>query len=87
MADGRTPDSATPPPPKWKALASSIRGQISSGVLVPGDRLPSYAELRRLHGVSDTVIRNTMLVLKTEGWVDGVPGKGMYVVGIGDRSS
>lgn len=67
------------PQAKWQALADHIRGQIASGELAPGDRLPSTAELCRLHGVSSIVVRNAMIHLKAEGLVEGVPGVGVYV--------
>jgi DNA-binding GntR family transcriptional regulator len=64
---------------KWVWLAANIRTKIASGELAPGAKLPSTAELRREHGVSEMVIRNAMITLKAEGLVYGVPGVGVYV--------
>jgi DNA-binding GntR family transcriptional regulator len=64
---------------KWVQLTEHIRAQIASGELAPGAKLPSTAELRREHGVSEMVVRNAMIALKTEGLVYGVPGVGVYV--------
>ena len=64
---------------KWVMLVEHIRAQIKSGELAPGAKLPSTMELRRQHGVSEMVVRNAMLVLKSEGLVYGVPGVGVYV--------
>ncbi|MFD0818982.1 winged helix-turn-helix domain-containing protein [Micromonospora zhanjiangensis] len=50
-----------------------------SGQLKPGDRLPSLSQLKAEYGVSDTVIRNVMLILKTEGLTEGRAGSGVFV--------
>jgi GntR family transcriptional regulator len=64
---------------KWEQLADHIRGQITSGELAPGDKLPSTAELCREHGVSAGVVNHVMIVLKSQGWVEGVHGVGVFV--------
>lgn len=64
---------------KWVWLADRIRQQIASGDLAPGAKLPSMNEMREEYGVSQMVVRNAMLVLKSEGLVYGVPGVGVYV--------
>lgn len=68
-----------PAKPKWAQLADHIRGQIASGELAPGDKLPSTAQLRREHDVSAGVVNHTMIVLKAEGLVEGVHGVGVFV--------
>lgn len=64
---------------KWVSLAEHIRKQIASGELPPGAKLPSKAQLRREHGVSEMVVRNVTLILKSEGLIYGVPGVGVFV--------
>jgi GntR family transcriptional regulator len=56
-----------------------MRTQISRGILKPGDRLPSTREFCEQYDVSVTVVRMAILVLRSEGKVVGVPGKGVYV--------
>ncbi|GHJ06692.1 hypothetical protein TPA0907_10590 [Micromonospora humidisoli] len=68
-----------PVKPKWQQLADRIRGQIESGELAPGDQLPSTIQLKTEHGVSTTVVRQAILVLQTQGWVQGVHGLGVFV--------
>ncbi|MFG1658859.1 winged helix-turn-helix domain-containing protein [Micromonospora chersina] len=68
-----------PVKPKWEQLADHIRSQIESGDLAPGDQLPSTAQLKAQHGVSATVVRQAILVLQTQGWVQGVHGLGVFV--------
>jgi len=67
-------------PPAYRRIADEITAQIASGALAPGEPLPSEAELRERYGVSNTVIRNALLVLKTQGLVEGRQGSGVYVV-------
>jgi DNA-binding GntR family transcriptional regulator len=65
--------------PLYKKIAADIRRQIETGVLRPGDKLPSTRELMAVYEVSETVIRFVMVELKAEHLVYGVPGKGVYV--------
>ncbi|MER5335595.1 winged helix-turn-helix domain-containing protein [Micromonospora sp. NPDC002717] len=68
-----------PAMPKWARLADHIRQQIASGELVPGDKLPSTAQLCQEHGVSTIVVRQAIFALRTEGLVEGVQGVGVFV--------
>lgn len=67
------------PSTKTQALIDHLKGQIDAGVLKPGDRLPSAAQLRAEHGVSITVVREAILHLKAIGYVEGVPGVAVFV--------
>lgn len=64
---------------KYEQLAEVIRQQIRSGELPPGGKLPSTAQLKNRHGVSQSTVRSAMLVLKAEGWVVGAQGEAVYV--------
>jgi len=68
-----------PVKPKWEQIADHIREQIESGELSPGDRLPSTVQLRGQYKVSATVVRQAVLVLQTQGFVQGVHGLGVFV--------
>ncbi|GAB3808329.1 winged helix-turn-helix domain-containing protein [Micromonospora zhanjiangensis] len=63
----------------YERIARELRDRIVSGQLKPGDRLPSLSQLKAEYGVSDTVIRNVMLILKTEGLTEGRAGSGVFV--------
>lgn len=65
--------------PLYQQIADDIARQIESGVLKPGDRLPSTRQLCERYEVSETVIRFTMIQLKARGLVYGQPGRGVYV--------
>jgi GntR family transcriptional regulator len=76
-----------PAKPKWARLADHIRAQIASGELGPGDKLPSTREMTAEHGVSAIVVRQAVLVLRTEGLIEGVQGVGVFVVDPADGES
>lgn len=66
-------------PPAYRRIADDLRAKIKSGQLAPGAVLPSEAELREEYGVSNTVVRNAILILKAEQLVEGRQGAGVYV--------
>ena len=69
-------------------VADKIQAMILSESLNPGDRLPSERDLGAQLGVSRTVIREAMGVLKSRGLIDARPGSGTYVqVGTPDGDS
>ncbi|MBE1492271.1 GntR family transcriptional regulator [Plantactinospora soyae] len=68
-----------PAKPKWAQIVDSIRAQIASGDLRPGDKLPSTTELCKQYDVSAIVVRQAINALKTEGVVEGVGGVGVFV--------
>lgn len=65
--------------PLYRRIAAELRAQIESGVLKPGDKLMSTAQLMAHYEVSETVIRFVMVELKAQGLVVGQPGRGVYV--------
>ncbi|WP_019868985.1 GntR family transcriptional regulator [Salinispora oceanensis] len=68
-----------PAKPKWAKLAAHVRARIESGEWAPGEKLPSTAQLKQEHGGSQTVVRQAILVLQTQGFVEGVHGIGVLV--------
>ncbi|MEV4628437.1 winged helix-turn-helix domain-containing protein [Micromonospora sp. NPDC049523] len=68
-----------PAKPKWAQIVDSIRAQIESGELAPGDKLPSTSQLCAQHSVSAIVVRQAINALKIEGLVEGVGGVGVFV--------
>jgi DNA-binding GntR family transcriptional regulator len=69
----------TRPPAKYVEIADDIRRQIEAGELRPGDQLPFKRALATRYEVSEQVIDAAMIVLRTEGWVEGWQGKGVFV--------
>jgi GntR family transcriptional repressor for pyruvate dehydrogenase complex len=60
-------------------LARLLSGQIDSGALRPGDRLPTEQQLAQAHGVSRTVVREAVHQLKSRELVRSRQGSGVYV--------
>ncbi len=69
--------------PDYQRIASEIRAKIVAGELKPGDRLPSISQLQKQYEVSAQPVKSALLVLQTEGLVEGHQGRGVFVV---DRS-
>lgn len=69
-----------PRTPHYQRIVDDIRRKIAAGELKPGDQLPSIAQLREQYEVGNTAIHNAMLVLKSEGLIEGHQGKGVFVV-------
>lgn len=64
----------------YMKVANDLRAKIASGALGVGDAIPSTKELERQHGVSATAARNAVALLRNEGLVEGVAGKGVFVI-------
>jgi DNA-binding GntR family transcriptional regulator len=67
------PDAATP---LYVQLADLLRAAIESGRL--SGRLPSVKSLTQEHGISHITAEKALTVLKDEGLVQAVVGKGYY---------
>ena len=62
-----------------RLMIEDITQQIEAGLLKPGDKLPSRAELGRRYEVSGMVVHGAVQWLKAVGLVEGVPGVGVFV--------
>lgn len=60
-------------------LADRLAAQVNGGVLAPGDRLPTEAQLAAAHGVSRSVVREAVHRLKSRGLLLSRQGSGVYV--------
>ncbi len=61
------------------ALAVKLKADVAAGNLIPGDRVPSEAELGRTYGVSRTVVREAVSQLRAEGLVETFQGRGSFI--------
>ena len=64
---------------RYQQLADELAGSIRSGVLRPGDRLPSVRDLRRQRGVSPSTIFQAYAQLESEGLVEARERSGYFV--------
>jgi GntR family transcriptional regulator len=68
-----------PETPAYLRIAGDLRAAILSGALAPNARLPSETKLMAQYGVSRTVTKWAVGVLKGEGLVEGRRGSGTFV--------
>ena len=66
--------------PVYVQLADLLRAQIVSGELAPRRPLPSIRTLQQRYEVSDGTVKKAVAVLREEGLVRTVTGRGVYVV-------
>ena len=64
-------------------IVQQIKDLISSGVLQPGQRLPSEPKMEKSFKVPRSVVRRALKQLSTYGVVNIVPHSGTYVAGLG----
>lgn len=67
------------PVPLYYQLQSIILNEISSGVLQPGDCIPTELQLSEMFNLSRTTVRQAVLGLVMEGKLHRVKGKGTFV--------
>ena len=65
--------------PIYTQVIDSLRQQIRSGILMPGDRLPSVRELAAELSINPNTIQRSYRELESTGWIVSVPGKGSFV--------
>ena len=65
--------------PAYTQLVNLLRGQIASGALRPGSRIPSESQLRKKYNLSPMTVRRAINILLDQGVVSTSRGKGTYV--------
>lgn len=63
----------------YNEIAGGIAGQIKSGVLKPGDRLPSVRNLCQEHGIGMNTAKRVFMELEAQSLVDVKPQSGYFV--------
>ncbi|WP_405409115.1 GntR family transcriptional regulator [Streptomyces decoyicus] len=74
-----TPPSQHDPRPPYQQAADEIRGDIEAGRLKPGQQLPSHRELQERFNIANMTARSALRVLREEGLIYTVQGRGSYV--------
>lgn len=67
--------------PIYTQIIDGFREQIATGVLQPGEKLPSVRELATALTINPNTIQRSYRQLEVEGWIATVPGKGCFVCG------
>lgn len=62
-----------------ESLAAHLEGQILSGVLPAGSKLPSERQLADRFSVSRPIVREALRMLAERGFVEILPGRGSFV--------
>lgn len=64
--------------PKYFSLMEQLKNDIVSGVIRPGEKLPSENELSQKYSLSRHTVRKALGILVQEGYVEAFHGKGTY---------
>lgn len=65
--------------PLYRRIEEDVLTQISEGLLVPGQAIPTERELCKCYGVSRITVRRAIGELETRGYVQRYQGKGTFV--------
>lgn len=68
----------------YRQIADQLRQLITTGEFAVGARLPAERDLAKQLGVSRPSVREALIALEVEGWVEVRTGSGVYVL---DRST
>jgi DNA-binding FadR family transcriptional regulator len=64
----------------YRQIAEQLRSLMAAGEFTCGCRLPSERELAKQLGVSRPSVREALIALEVEGWVEVRTGSGVYVL-------
>ncbi len=65
--------------PAWRQLAAILRARIRDGTYPPGRVIPSEKTMQQEFGVARGTIRKAVALIRDEGLVVTVAGRGTYV--------
>jgi DNA-binding FadR family transcriptional regulator len=74
------PLQALEPQRLYRQIAEQVRSLIAGGEFPPGSRLPAERDLAKQLGVSRPSVREALIALEVEGWVEVRTGSGVYVL-------
>jgi DNA-binding GntR family transcriptional regulator len=66
--------------PVYRQVADHLRQAITSGAYSPGEKLPSGRDLAREYGIAPMTVSTALKVLKDEGMIGSLQGRGVYVL-------
>lgn len=71
----------------YRQIAEQLRALIGQGEFAIGARLPAERDLARQLGVSRPSVREALIALEVEGWVEVRTGSGVYVLDRAHRAA
>ena len=70
--------------PSYVQIIAGLRQQITAGILLPGERLPSVREMATALAINPNTIQRAYRELEQSGWIVTVAGKGCFVNGVAE---
>ncbi|MFE5208792.1 GntR family transcriptional regulator [Streptomyces sp. NPDC056600] len=70
--------------PPYQHAADAIRKEIRAGRLKPGEQLPSLRELQDRFGIANMTMRAALNLLREEGLIYTIQGRGSFVADVGE---
>lgn len=67
--------------PIYTQIVENFCAQIASGVLQPGEKLPSVRELAGMLSINPNTIQRAYREMEVNGYIQTIPGKGCFVCG------
>lgn len=67
----------------YQQLAAELKDRIEQGVYLVGDKLPAERFIADEKSVSRTVVREAIIMLEVEGYVEVRKGSGIHVISSG----
>ena len=68
--------------PIYTQIVENFRSQIATGILQPGDKLPSVRELAAQLSINPNTIQRAYRELEQQAMIQTLPGKGCFVCGV-----
>lgn len=65
--------------PIYEQICDQVAALITSGVLLPGERLPTVRETAKANGINPNTVQKAYNLLEQKGFIYSVPAKGSYV--------
>jgi DNA-binding transcriptional regulator YhcF (GntR family) len=69
-----------PDQPRWRQVYEIIKGQIMTGQLRPGDKIPSVIQLQAEYGIATATGQKVHKALRSDGLIRTEPGMGSFVI-------
>jgi DNA-binding FadR family transcriptional regulator len=80
------PLQAVEPKRLYRQIAAQLRTLIGQGEFTVGSRLPAERDLAKQLGVSRPSVREALIALEVDGWVEVRTGSGVYVLSRSKRA-
>ena len=65
--------------PMYRAIADAIAADVKTGVLHPGDQLPTHRDLADALGINVSTVTRAYKEAMYRGWINGTVGRGTFI--------